>query len=204
MLAALATAPVTATVRVPENHFSHIGKALDAGAMAVIVPMVNTVEQAEAAVHAGRYAPAGGRSYGPTRAAAVEGADYFARANDEVAIIPMIETVEAMENLDAILAVDGVEAIYIGPADLSISLGVDPGGNDPKLLAALDEIVAACERHNVVPGMHTNATQARDRIDRGFRMLTIVADLVSLRSKLAADIATVKGAAETPDAESLY
>lgn len=192
MLQAITTGSSTAVVRVPENQFGHIGKALDAGAMGVIVPMVNTEEQAREAVTAGRYAPAGGRSYGPTRVAAVEGTDYFDRANDEVSLIPMIETVEAMSNLDAILSVDGVDAIYVGPADLSISLGVDPRGDDPKLLDALDTIVDACNRHGVVPGMHTNVARAQDRMQRGFRMLTITADLVALRAKIADDLDRVR------------
>lgn len=192
MLQVLSTGSSTAVVRVPENQFGHIGKALDAGAMAVIVPMVNTAVQCEAAVAAGRYAPIGTRSYGPTRVAPLEGADYFARANEDVAVIPMIETVEAIENLDAILSVPGVEAIYVGPADLSISMGLKPRNNDPKLLKALDTIVEACHRHNVIPGMHSNKETAQDRIERGFRMLTITTDLIALRTAIATDLETVR------------
>ena len=105
LLQALTGSASTLTCRVPWNEPGIIGKVLDAGAMGVIVPMVNTVAQAEAAVSACRYAPAGSRSYGPIRAGRLFGADYAARANDEVACIPMIETAEALENLDAILRI---------------------------------------------------------------------------------------------------
>ncbi|NNC42340.1 MAG: 2,4-dihydroxyhept-2-ene-1,7-dioic acid aldolase [Acidimicrobiia bacterium] len=192
MLQAITTGSSTPTVRVPENQASHIGKALDAGAMAVIVPMVNTIEQCQAAVAAARYAPEGSRSFGPTRAAPVEGDDYWERANTDVALIPMIETVQALENLEGILSVPGVEAIYVGPADLSISMGFQPRSNEPEFLAALDRIVEACARNDVVPGMHTNVALAQDRLERGFRMLTITADLVALRSRIAEDVAMVR------------
>lgn len=192
MLQALSIGSTTPVVRVPENHASHIGKALDAGAMGIIIPMVNTVEQAEAAVASCRYAPTGTRSYGPTRVVGVEGPDYWDNANTDISCIPMIETVEALANLDAILSVEGVDAIYVGPADLAISQGFGPGTNEPEFVEALDQIVAACNRHGVVPGIHATPTMARDRLDRGFRMVTITADVVSLRAKLKDDLAYVQ------------
>ncbi len=203
MLQGMTTGATTPFVRVPQNLPGHIGKALDAGAMGVIVPMVNSVAECEAAIAAGRYAPAGSRSYGPARVAAVEGRDYWERANTDVAIVPMIETVEAMAALDDILAVTGVEAIYVGPADLSISMGFAPGSEQPAFLDALDEIVAACHRHGVVPGMHTTTALAPDRIERGFRMLTINSDLLAMRSRLAEDLATVRAGKAGPG-EGMY
>ena len=192
MLQAITTGDATPVVRVPENQFGYIGKALDAGAVGVIVPMVNSVEQCEAAIDAGRYTPDGSRSYGPTRAAAVEGTDYYAAANEAVSIIPMIETVAAVDAIDDILAVDGVRAIYVGPADLSISMGLPPANEDPSFHDALDAIVAACGRHGVVPGIHTTPATAPDRLGRGFRMVTITADLVALRAKVAADLDAIR------------
>ena len=192
MLQGLTTGTCTPFVRVPQNLPGHIGKALDAGAMGVIVPMVNTVEECEAAVAAARYAPVGNRSFGPARAGAVQGADYWDRANADVAVIPMIETVHAVEAIDDILAVPGVDAIYVGPADLSVSMGFNPRSNEPAFLSTLDEIVAACNRHGVVPGMHATTATAQDRIDRGFRFVTVTADMSSLRTKVAEDLASVR------------
>lgn len=165
--------------RAPWNEPGIIGKLLDAGALGIIIPMVNTAEQCEAAVSACRYAPRGGRSFGPTRAATVHGPSYYDEVNDEVACIPMIETVEALENLDAILDVEGVDAVYVGPADLSISLGLPPGSDqDAKSFTdALSAIVAACEQRGIAPGIHTTPTLAPKRIEQGFKLLTVTSDL---------------------------
>lgn len=204
MLQALTIGSATPVVRVPENQPNHIGKALDAGAMGIIIPMVNTVGQCEAAVAACRYAPEGSRSYGPSRVIGVEGADYFDRANTDISVIPMIETVEALRNLDAILSVPGVDAIYVGPSDLAISQGFGPGTSEPAFLEALAVIVAACERHDVVPGIHATPTTANDRLNRGFRMVTVTADLVALRTKFTNDLAFVRDGGAPPSEGSMY
>src|SRR5881397_2418321 len=111
-------------VRVPWNEPGSIMKALDAGAYGVIVPIVNTAEEAKAAVSACRYPPRGIRSHGPIRAVLYGGRDYITRADEEVLCIVQVETEESVRNLDKILAVPGVDAAYIGPADLSLSLGL--------------------------------------------------------------------------------
>ncbi len=203
MLQALTLGTATPLVRVPENQAGHIGKALDAGAMGVIVPMVNSRAECEAAVAAARYAPEGGRSFGPTRAMAVQGADYVERANTDIECIPMVETVSAVEAIDDIISVPGVNAIYVGPADLSISLGYDPRSNEPEFLETLDRIVAACARHGVVPGIHSNTATAMDRLERGFRMVVITADLPALRTKLAEDLDLVRRGV-TGEESSIY
>ena len=192
MLAAITGRGPTSIVRVPWNTPDHIGKALDSGAMGVIVPMVNSVEECDRAVYAASYPPRGGRSYGPVRAMAVEGPDYFGRANTEIAIIPMIETTTALDAIDDILSVEGVSAIYVGPADLGISMGLAPGADEPPFLSALDRIVERCNAHGVVPGIHANAANAQDRLARGFRMVTITSDLVALRAKLTDDVTMVR------------
>ena len=192
MLQAIQLGTPTPTVRVPWNEPGIIGKVLDAGAMGVIVPMVNSREECEAAVQATRYAPAGHRSFGPTRVGAVEGADYFDRANTDVACIPMVETAQAVERIDDILSVDGVEAIYVGPADLAISLGLPDGTDDAAFNDVLDTIVAACNRHGVVPGIHATAKLVAERSERGFRMITLGADLVALRGAVANDLAIAR------------
>ncbi|NND74632.1 MAG: aldolase [Ilumatobacter sp.] len=180
-------------VRVPWNEPGVIGKALDAGAHGVIVPMVNSVAEAEAAVRACRYAPAGARSYGPAVAAQrVDGA-YVDWAPDNVTVIPMIETTQAVAQLDDILAVDGIDAIYVGPADLSLTLGLPPGNNDdaPAFVEALTTIVAGCTRAGVVPGIHSSAALTPSRAEMGFRMITVSTDLIAMTAALRADLATV-------------
>ena len=119
--------PVTKLVRVPWNEPGIVGKVLDGGAYGVICPMVNTREEAQALVSYCRYPPKGQRSNGPIRAAmyGVAG-DYQKTANDEILVIPMIETRQAVENIDEILDVPGIDAIYVGPADLAFSLGKTP------------------------------------------------------------------------------
>ncbi len=203
MLQALSLGGCTPTVRVPWNEPGIIGKVLDAGAMAVIVPMVNSRAECEAAVRASRYAPEGARSFGPVRVSAVEGADYATEANAHVTCIPMIETREAVESIDEILSVPGVEAIYVGPADLAISLGHAPGSEDPEFHRALTTIVDACGHHDVVPGIHATAATAAERLGRGFRMITVSADLVALRNAVAADVATARGTTSRAN-DSLY
>jgi len=108
--------PVTPVVRVPWNEPGIIGKALDGGAWGVICPMINTAGEARAFVDACLYPPAGKRSFGPVRAAPYgEAAAYQSSANDEILVIPMIETREAIDNIEAILDVPGISGIYVGP-----------------------------------------------------------------------------------------
>jgi 4-hydroxy-2-oxoheptanedioate aldolase len=203
MLQALTRGRATPLVRVPWKGSEQIGKALDAGAMGVIVPMINTRAEAEEAVAATRYPPAGARSFGPGRAMAIEGADYFEWANDQITCVAMVETVEAVANLDEILSVAGIDSIYVGPSDLAISLGERPATNGPLLNEALATIVAACNKHGVVPGIHASAGLLPQRRQQGFRMVTVVADLVSLRTKLREDMAIVRSETAGPS-DSIY
>jgi len=105
----------------------------------------------------------------------------------------MIETAEAMRNIDEILSVPGIEAIYVGPNDLSISLGIKPNTADPRLDEAMVEIVAGCKRNGVVPGVHASAALCAKRIDQGFGMVTVSADVVALRKQVGQDLATARG-----------
>ncbi|TAK67269.1 MAG: aldolase [Dehalococcoidia bacterium] len=194
MLQAISTTDATPIVRVPWNDFSAIGRMLDAGAMGVIVPMVNSVDEARAAVSACRYFPAGARSYGPTRAQLYAGADYFDHANDEVACIPMIETKQALAQLDDILAVPGIDAVYVGPADVSITLGLPPRmDNGGEFEAARIAIAEACARHGVTAGTHGNASLAARHVAAGYRMITVYHDVAALASGAAADLRTARG-----------
>ncbi len=198
----------TPTARVPWNEPGIIGKTLDAGANAVIVPMVNTVEQAQAAVSSAYYAPKGTRSWGPARRDMRSEGYTPEAANAANLIIPMIETTEAIENLDEILAVDGVDAIYVGPADLSITLGLPPGNNDdsPVFTEALTTIADRCKAAGVIAGIHASASLADLRAEQGYRMITVATDSVLFRSALASALAESKQRTSSTgdDAKSMY
>lgn len=204
MLQAIELAGGTPILRVPWNEPGIIGKSLDAGAHGVVVPMVNTREQAEAVVRSVRYVPDGARSWGPVMAA-MRHPDNRAWANEQVVAIPMIETVEAISNLDEILSVSGVDAIYVGPADLSISLGLGPGNNDGESLFddALATIVSACRRNGVVPGIHATGALTPKRRDQGFRMITVTSDAVAMRAGLAGELAAAHGG-DTTTPSAMY
>src|SRR5439155_882281 len=137
--------------RVPWNDPAWIMKILDAGAYGIICPMINTRREAEALVAAVRYYPAGYRSWGPVRASIYAGTDYSpAKANDEIVVMPMIETAEAVKNIDDILSVPGIDAVYVGPADLSITLGCTPklDQTEQPVVEAQQVIAAACKHLN--------------------------------------------------------
>lgn len=175
----LAGSASTPIARVPWNEPGIIGRVLDAGAMGVIVPMVNTAAQAQAATAACRYVPDGLRSYGPIRAGFSLGPNYAAEANDNVVVIPMIETVEALNNLDAILDTPGIDAVYVGPTDLSLSLGLPPtlDQDDASFDDALKRVIVGCEKRGITPGIHASPTLAAKRLEQGFRMVTVTSDL---------------------------
>lgn len=174
-------------VRVPWNEPAAIMRALDLGAAGVIVPMVNSAADAERAVAACRYAPLGERSWGPTWADTRPQAAWTpGGANEDVLCVVMVETRRALDSLDEILAVPGVDAVYIGPYDLALSCGFGQRTyrEDPAVDALLASIVDACRQAGVVSGLHcTNSPEmAVEWAGRGVRMLTAVTDLTLLRS----------------------
>lgn len=191
MFQAMQRSTATPLIRVPWNEPGIIGKVLDAGAMGVIIPMVNSADEAAQAVRSCFYQPKGSRSHGPVRAGVALGEGYASEANDQVACIPMIETVEAIENIDEILAVPGVNAIYIGPADLSRTLGLPPLGDhdDPIFTDALDTILAACRKAGVAAGIHANPAIVQKRLDQGFQMVTATSDLLAVMAGAKAALA---------------
>ncbi|MGH2400216.1 MAG: HpcH/HpaI aldolase family protein, partial [bacterium] len=196
MLQAISTTETVPFVRVPWNEPGIIMKSLDAGAYGVIIPMVNSRAEAEAAVAACRYAPRGVRSYGPIRAAMYAGRDYFAHADEEIACIAMVETKEALANLDEVLSVPGLDAVYIGPSDLSVSLGLAPAyDQDERVFTeAIDRVLSGCRQHGVVPGIHAGGPAvARKRVEQGFLMIEMCDDAGSLARSAAADLKTVRG-----------
>lgn len=196
MLQAIGSTDTIPFVRVPWNEFGIIGKVLDAGALGVIIPMVNSVAEARAAVAACRYFPLGSRSFGPTRASYYAGTDYFLGANQQVACIPMIETKQAVERLDDILAVPGIDAVYVGPADLSITLGLPPGmDNGGAFEDARVRIAQTCVERGVTAGIHANASLAEKHAAAGYRMITISGDAVAIPTQAQADLKLARGAA---------
>ncbi len=187
-------------VRVPGNEPANIGKVLDAGAHGIIIPMVNSAGEARSAVQACRYAPLGSRSYGPT-VGGMRSADYASWCAEQVAVIPMIETAEAIECVEEIVAVPGIDAVYVGPADLSLTLRL-PAGNhddDPRFAAALARVSAACADVRVVAGIHSTGALAPRRIAGGFRMITVANDLVAMRLGLAQELERGRAAAAGTD-----
>lgn len=199
MLQAMDRHPVTPVVRVPWNEQGIIGRVLDMGALGVIIPMVNSADEARAAVASCRYAPLGRRSVGPIVPNLRYGPGYFASANERVICIPMIETEVAVSRIDEILSVDGIDAIYVGPSDLAVSMGLPPGLDNPdeRFGRAISTIVDACRRHGVIAGIHASAGVAGKRHDQGFRMITVAADMVcavgGLRNESNAARAAVQG-----------
>ena len=179
MLQAISTTPTVPVVRVPWLEPGILMKTLDAGAYGVICPMINTREDAQKLVAWTHYAPRGTRSFGPVRALLYGGADYAQQANDTIVCFAMIETAQALDNLDDILSVEGLDAIYIGPSDLSLALGCSPRFDDldPRAAEAVDHILARARAHGVVAGIHNGSTaSALQRIAKGFQFVTVSSD----------------------------
>jgi 4-hydroxy-2-oxoheptanedioate aldolase len=183
MLQAISQTDTVPVVRVPWNDPATIMKALDLGAYGILVPLINTAEDAAKAVAACRYPPVGMRSSGPVRAVHYGGADYVAKANDEIVVMGMVETTEGLANLDAICATPGLDAVYIGPADLSFALGLPPGPDksDPVHLATCDKIRDTAHKHGIKACMHcASAAFAAGAVKRGFDLIMLTSDLASM------------------------
>jgi 4-hydroxy-2-oxoheptanedioate aldolase len=195
MLQGIATTAVMPLARVPWNDPARLMKILDAGVYGVICPMINTRAQAEALVQACKYPPRGYRSWGPVRASLYAGMDYGDHADADLVVMPMIETAEALKNLDAILSVPGVDAIYVGPADLSLALGCKPrlDQTEAPVVDAQQQIVAACKRHGVVAGIHNaTAAYALEMIAAGYQFVTLASDSRFLAAKAAEEVAAMR------------
>ena len=179
--------------RLPLNDPIWIHRTLDAGARALIIPMVKTAAEAEAAVRESKYPPLGVRGYGYSRAN-LYGADfetYITSANDEIAMIMQIEHKDAIANLDAILRVDGVDGVFVGPLDLSGSMGITGQLNHPQMTAALDKYRAACRAHKKSAGMHIvrpNEAGIRRALDEGYTMLALGLDNVFMEQSARASL----------------
>jgi 4-hydroxy-2-oxoheptanedioate aldolase len=179
MLQAVSTTSTMPVVRVPWLDPAALMKALDAGAYGLICPMINTPEDARKLVAWTHYAPQGGRSFGPVRASIYGGPDYAERANETIVVLAMIETAQALSNLDEILAVEGLDGVYVGPSDLSLSLGCKPSFDDvdPPVAEAIEHIVKRAQAHGRIAGIHNGRVDvARARAALGYRFLTVSSD----------------------------
>jgi 4-hydroxy-2-oxoheptanedioate aldolase len=201
MFTAISTTGTMPVARVPWLDPGILMKMLDAGAYAVICPMVNTRADAERLVAATHYPPRGTRSFGPIRAMLYAGADYPQHANDTVIAFAMIETKEALDNLDDILDVDGLDAIYIGPSDLSLALGCKPTFDDvdPPAAEAIDHILARAKARGVVAGIHNGTPEAAlKRIAKGFQFVTISSDARLMAAGAAQVMAKMRAGSLNP------
>ncbi|MBN7796952.1 HpcH/HpaI aldolase family protein [Parahaliea mediterranea] len=205
LLPAVCGLPVTPLVRVAANQPDQIGRALDAGAHGVIVPMVNSAGDALAAARACRYPPLGCRSCGPMRDAMLEGFEYLATANGEIACIAMIETEEGLANVKDIAATPGIDGLFVGPMDLCYGLGIAPGDfASPRFKDGVARILAACRSNGIAAGMFGySAEMAASSFEQGFDFASAGTDISFLRTGAEQAIATArKGLAGAPDEES--
>lgn len=192
MLQAVALAGAVPLVRIPYADHGIAQRALDAGAMGVIFPMINDVNLALAAVRSCRYPPLGERSFGPIRAKLQMGMDP-AFANGEVLCLVQIETEQAMANLEGILQVDGIDGVYVGPADLALSHGLPAGKPSRELDSLLTRIVQACATHGRIPAIHTlSGADCREKIALGYRMCSIGSDSVWLHAGYSEQVAQAR------------
>ncbi|MDQ2693869.1 MAG: aldolase/citrate lyase family protein [Pseudomonadota bacterium] len=205
LLTAISTTDTVPVVRVPWLEPGILMKVLDAGAYAVICPMVNTREDAEKLVAATHYPPRGTRSFGPIRALLYGGADYPKHANDTIVAFAMIETKQALDNLEDILSVEGLDAIYIGPSDLSLALGCTPTFDDVEKPAAeaIDYILAKARERGLAAGIHNGTPEsALKRIEKGFQFVTVSSDARLMAAGAQQVLARMRGGAPAPQQDS--
>ncbi|HWV23989.1 MAG TPA: aldolase/citrate lyase family protein [Thermomicrobiales bacterium] len=196
MFTAIATTGVAPMVRIPWNTAENIKRVLDAGAWGIVVPMVNSREEAELAVSATKYPPTGTRSVGGSRHAmtfATSASEYYAHANDSTLVVVQIEHIDGVNNADEILSVPGVDACFIGPNDLAASMGLGIGvpleSDQPKLVEAIMHIRDTCQKYGVAPGIHTSGAQgARSRIEQGFQFCALASEIKYLLAGLGTDL----------------
>jgi 2-dehydro-3-deoxyglucarate aldolase/4-hydroxy-2-oxoheptanedioate aldolase len=186
--------------RVPATQYHFISRLLDSGAMGVMVPMVETAEQAELIVSCTRYPPAGirGAAFGVAAHDDFEGGavtDKIAAAHARTLVIALVETAKGIENVDAIAAVPGIDVVWLGHFDLTNFMGIPAEFENPRYLAAVDKLLAACKRHGKTPGfMASDERWARDYRAKGFRMIAYGVDVLLLQDALRRGITALTAA----------
>jgi 4-hydroxy-2-oxoheptanedioate aldolase len=197
MFAIIAASGGVPLVRVPWNTGENIKRVLDIGAWGIVVPMVNSRAEAEAVVKAARYRPIGERSIGGQQHAinfSTNAVTYYAKANDEILVVVMAETPQAVENIDGILSVPGIDAVFVGPNDLHASLGLAPAfdSDDVRFNTALKKILASAKAHGIPAGIHVaDAAQAQRRIAEGWQFIAVVSEAGFMLSKAAEVVKTL-------------
>ena len=197
MLQAISTTNITPMARVNWNEPGQIMKILDAGCYGVICPMVSNRKEAEKFVQACQYPPKGYRSFGPIRASIYGGSDYAKHADDEILKLAMIETKEALEKLDEILDTPNLDGVYIGPADLSLAVGEEPGFDKPEDTKAYKEILRvldAAKKRKLIAGLHNGTAEyAQKMLDKGFNLVTVGSDSRYITAGAKTDLEKLKG-----------
>ncbi len=203
MFAAMSESGIAPMVRIPWNSPENFKRVLDAGAWGIVVPMVNSREEAEMAVAATRYPPTGERSVGGGRHAMSFGtsaAEYYRNANDQVLLVAQIEHIDGVNNAEEILSVPGVDACFIGPNDLAASMGLGLGvsleADHPELVEAILHVRDTAKKHGVAPGVHTSGAEGVNfRIDQGFQFCAMASELRYMIGGLQDAIATLNWSA---------
>jgi 4-hydroxy-2-oxoheptanedioate aldolase len=204
MFTAISTTSTVPMVRVSWNEPGILMKVLDAGAYAVICPMVNTREDAEKLVAYTHYPPRGTRSFGPIRALLYGGSDYPKHANETIVAFAMIETKHALDNLEDILSVEGLDAVYIGPSDLSLALGCTPTFDDvdKPVAEAIDYVLARAKERGLIAGIHNGGPEAAlKRIEKGFRFVTVSSDARLMAAGAQQVLKTMRAGSQPRDQE---
>jgi 4-hydroxy-2-oxoheptanedioate aldolase len=184
---------VAPLARVAANDFTLIGRALDVGAYGIVVPLVNTAEEARAAARACRYPPDGERSFGPNRVGIVMGG-YNPKKLGEVACIVMVETATGLANCEAIARTPGVDAILIGPSDLAIGLGLAPDDRGSTHAAAVKHVADVCRAAGIASGIVLgDGATAKKHLDLGFQFINVTTDIGLIMSGLARELAVARG-----------
>jgi 4-hydroxy-2-oxoheptanedioate aldolase len=208
LLQAISTTETIPLIRVPSNREEWISRALDAGAYGVIVPMVNSRAEAEKAVGATKYFPLGYRSNGANRSRYVApDGDYFAHANEEILCFVMIETTQAIENLEEIATTPGVDGFYIGPSDLAITMGLVPklDHDAPQHVEAVQKVVEMAKKHNLMAGIHTTGPEeVLRRYKQGFNLCPLGSDGGFVNAGARAAVAALRDAPVASSGGSPY
>ncbi len=196
MLQAISTTDTVPMARVNWNEPGQIMKILDAGCYGIICPMVSNRAEAEKFIQACQYPPNGYRSFGPIRASIYGGSDYWKHADTEILKLAMIETKEALEKLEEIIDTPNLDGVYIGPADLSLAVGEEPGFDKPDNTKAYNEILRileAAKKRNLLAGLHNGTAEyAQKMIEKGFNLVTVGSDSRYIASGSKKDLEKLK------------